>query len=260
MSEAGAGSGGVPDDSQPVTNVISAGGQLLQISGGSVGAGGEQQPLVLSAEDAATLLAQAGIQLNDNEQVIIGDIGQGAEGGAAGAGTSVEQATLDQQQLQAIVDQQHQQQQQQQQVVGETNALGEINDGTILYIDPNDPQAAEILQQAGLRLAEDGTVRSVHAGAEFVNADGTPVSGDLLDAATGMQIVQQESDDATAAATAAAAGQMTEAGGEVIQQQQQHQQQMVVTSQAGDSKQLVLPIDMKQEVTNGHILEQALVS
>ena len=26
---------------------------------------------------------------------------------------------------------------------------GEINDGTVLYIDPNDPQAAALLQQAG---------------------------------------------------------------------------------------------------------------
>ena len=34
-------------------------------------------------------------------------------------------------------------------------------DGTILYIDPNDPQAAEILQQAGLRLTDDGTVTSL---------------------------------------------------------------------------------------------------
>lgn len=39
---------------------------------------------------------------------------------------------------------------------------GEVSDdGTVLYIDPNDPQAAEILQQAGLRLAEDGTVSSL---------------------------------------------------------------------------------------------------
>ena len=88
-----------------MTNVIS-GQQLLQITGGSAG----DQPLVLSPEDAAQLLAQAGIQLNDNEQVIIGDIGQGGavEGAAGGV---VEQATLEQQQqLQAIVDQQQQQQ------------------------------------------------------------------------------------------------------------------------------------------------------
>jgi hypothetical protein len=37
-------------------------------------------------------------------------------------------------------------------------AGGEVDDGTILYIDPNDPHAAEILQQAGLRLAEDGSI------------------------------------------------------------------------------------------------------
>ena len=47
-------------------------------------------------------------------------------------------------------------------------ALNEINDGTVLYIDPNDPQAAALLQQAGLMLSEDGTVQSI-AGAE-VNA------------------------------------------------------------------------------------------
>ncbi len=38
---------------------------------------------------------------------------------------------------------------------------GAVGDGTILYIDPNDPQAAEILQQAGLRLTDDGTVTSL---------------------------------------------------------------------------------------------------
>ena len=37
----------------------------------------------------------------------------------------------------------------------------QVDDGTVLYIDPNDPQAAEILQQAGLRLTEDGTVISL---------------------------------------------------------------------------------------------------
>ena len=37
-------------------------------------------------------------------------------------------------------------------------ALNDFNDGTVLYIDPNDPQAAALLQQAGLTIAEDGTV------------------------------------------------------------------------------------------------------
>lgn len=46
--------------------------------------GGENQQLVLSAEDAAQLLAQAGIQLGDNEQVIIGDINEGAGAAAEG--------------------------------------------------------------------------------------------------------------------------------------------------------------------------------
>ena len=36
--------------------------------------------------------------------------------------------------------------------------LGDFNDGTVLYIDPNDPQAAALLQQAGLTITEDGTV------------------------------------------------------------------------------------------------------
>ena len=34
----------------------------------------------------------------------------------------------------------------------------DFNDGTVLYIDPNDPQAAALLQQAGLTIADDGTV------------------------------------------------------------------------------------------------------
>ena len=44
---------------------------------GTVVLSGDQQ-IVLSAEDAAQLLAQAGIQIGDNEQVIIGTQGQGA--------------------------------------------------------------------------------------------------------------------------------------------------------------------------------------
>ena len=47
-------------------------------------------------------------------------------------------------------------------------ALNDINDGTVLYIDPNDPQAAALLQQAGLMLSEDGTVQSI--GTAEVNA------------------------------------------------------------------------------------------
>lgn len=40
-------------------------------------------------------------------------------------------------------------------------ALNDFNDGTVLYIDPNDPQAAALLQQAGLTITEDGTVIGV---------------------------------------------------------------------------------------------------
>ena len=47
-------------------------------------------------------------------------------------------------------------------------ALNDINDGTVLYIDPNDPQAAALLQQAGLMLSEDGTVQTI--GTTEVNA------------------------------------------------------------------------------------------
>ena len=36
---------------------------------------------------------------------------------------------------------------------------GEINDGTVLYIDPNDPQAAALLQQAGIKKSDQ---RSSH--------------------------------------------------------------------------------------------------
>ena len=45
-----------------------------------------------------------------------------------------------------------------QQIEGAAGAEGDFNDGTVLYIDPNDPQAAALLQQAGLTLTEDGTV------------------------------------------------------------------------------------------------------
>jgi hypothetical protein len=48
---------------------------------------------------------------------------------------------------------------------------GEVDDGQVLYIDPNDPQAAEILQQAGLRLAEDGTVTSIADSGMVVNSE-----------------------------------------------------------------------------------------
>ena len=41
---------------------------------------------------------------------------------------------------------------------GDQGELGDFNDGTVLYIDPNDPQAAALLQQAGLTITEDGTV------------------------------------------------------------------------------------------------------
>ena len=52
---------------------------------------------------------------------------------------------------------------------------GAVDDGTILYIDPNDPQAAEILQQAGLRLAEDGTVQQANIEGEGLNLEAAPV-------------------------------------------------------------------------------------
>lgn len=54
-------------------------------------------------------------------------------------------------------------------------APGTVDDGTILYIDPNDPQAAEILQQAGLRLAEDGTVQQANIEGEGINLEAAPV-------------------------------------------------------------------------------------
>ena len=55
-------------------------------------------------------------------------------------------------------------------------ALNDINDGTVLYIDPNDPQAAALLQQAGLMLSEDGTVQSI-GGAEVNALDASNVAG-----------------------------------------------------------------------------------
>ncbi|CAB4070401.1 unnamed protein product [Lepeophtheirus salmonis] len=105
---------------------------------------GDQQ-LVLSASDAAQLLAQAGIQLSDQDQVIIG----GTEDGHiqlgvdpnGGAGLSEEEAAaLQQQQEELAVAESH---------------------GEILYIDPNDPQAAALLEQAGLTLGPDGTVQAI---------------------------------------------------------------------------------------------------
>ena len=58
---------------------------------------------------------------------------------------------------------------------GADAAPGAVDDGTILYIDPNDPQAAEILQQAGLRLAEDGTVQQANIEGEGLNLEAAPV-------------------------------------------------------------------------------------
>jgi hypothetical protein len=55
-------------------------------------------------------------------------------------------------------------------------ALNDINDGTVLYIDPNDPQAAALLQQAGLMLSEDGTVQSIGA-AEVNDLDASASAG-----------------------------------------------------------------------------------
>ncbi len=52
----------------------SGGSSGINVNTASLLISGDQQ-LVLSAEDAAQLLAQAGLQLGVNEQVIIGDIG-----------------------------------------------------------------------------------------------------------------------------------------------------------------------------------------
>jgi len=54
---------------------------------------------------------------------------------------------------------------------------GGAGDGTILYIDPNDPQAAEILQQAGLRLTDEGTVASLVEATEVNGGGGVTVGG-----------------------------------------------------------------------------------
>ena len=70
-------------------------------------------------------------------------------------------------------------------------ALNEINDGTVLYIDPNDPQAAALLQQAGLMLSEDGTVQTIGA-TEAPNLDANVSSGvpHLLSNAAGGELVE----------------------------------------------------------------------
>ncbi len=70
-------------------------------------------------------------------------------------------------------------------------AAGEAGgDGTILYIDPNDPQAAEILQQAGLRLTDDGTVTSLAQEAPSASAATTTApSMESLDVAQVAQAV-----------------------------------------------------------------------
>ncbi len=58
--------------------------------------------------------------------------------------------------------------------------MNDINDGTILYIDPNDPQAAALLQQAGLTLSEDGTVQSIGGGIVEEAANAAGVGNDML--------------------------------------------------------------------------------
>jgi len=158
------------------TNVLGEGQQIL-ISG----AGGEQQ-LVMSAEDAAQFFQQAGIQWDAGSgQVIIGDVQQEGEiATSVEAGSDAAAAALTAALGAAgVVDGGD----------GTTGlaiasedgtgavALNDINDGTVLYIDPNDPQAAALLQQAGLMLSEDGTVQSIH-GAEVNALD--------VDAATGV--------------------------------------------------------------------------
>merc|ERR1712223_1429373 len=113
------------------------------------GVGGDQ-PLVMSAEDAAQFLAQAGLQLADvadsGEQVIINS--ESLQNAAGLVKEEDQQVTLnvgEQQQLEGVEG------------AGGV-ALNDFNDGTVLYIDPNDPQAAALLQQAGLTIADDGTV------------------------------------------------------------------------------------------------------
>jgi len=131
-----------------------AGNGTVQISGGQgeqqlmiSGVGGDQ-PLVMSAEDAAQFLAQAGLQLADvtdsGEQIIINS--ESLQNAAGLVKEEDQQVTLN-------VGEEGEQGQQL-----EGLALNDFNDGTVLYIDPNDPQAAALLQQAGLTIAEDGTV------------------------------------------------------------------------------------------------------
>eukprot|EP00096_Caligus_rogercresseyi_P012518 TRINITY_DN5271_c0_g1_i1.p1 TRINITY_DN5271_c0_g1~~TRINITY_DN5271_c0_g1_i1.p1 ORF type:complete len:1348 (-),score=509.64 TRINITY_DN5271_c0_g1_i1:500-4543(-) len=104
------------------------------MEGGELVISGEQG-LVLSASDAAQLLAQAGIQLSESDQVIIGG------GGGGGEVLTTEEAQV----VPGVVDEC-------------TEAPGEI-----LYIDPNDPQAAALLAQAGLALGPDGTVQAIES-------------------------------------------------------------------------------------------------
>ena len=60
---------------------------------GTVVLSGDQQ-IVLSPEDAAQLLAQAGIQIGDNDQVIIGQGAAGHDGSKATDGQQVMEAAL----------------------------------------------------------------------------------------------------------------------------------------------------------------------
>ena len=77
-------------------------------------------------------------------------------------------------------------------------ALNDINEGTVLYIDPNDPQAAALLQQAGLMLSEDGTVQSIGS-AEVNNLDAGSATGVpqelLLPNATEGELVETNTTD-----------------------------------------------------------------
>merc|ERR1719210_3289040 len=82
------------------------------------------------------------------------------------------------QQLAPVVQQQHQQQQQPQQQQAAQNLIGlqlPEEGGEVLYLDPNDPAAQLLLQEAGIHLGEGGVLQTAD-GQVLHSEDGNPIT------------------------------------------------------------------------------------
>lgn len=112
-------------------------------------------------------------------------------------------------------------------------AGGDLGDGTILYIDPNDPHAAELLQQAGLRLTDDGTVTSLAPDSAGEAAPPVMTSpSKILQALTTGALVQQ----------------------------QQHQEQIITTTAGSQLPANVADLLAAQEMAAQEMAEQDLAT